>query len=405
MNYYPIDFEKVKSNLPLFTRVFGEADLERQIGLFNNAISGKSLELGKFRFIKELDNKTAVHHKIINILSYLSNPNKEFPFSFTASLFYLESLLSNLENQLNINSYRDLIRSPNSFENAIAELTIANKFLSTGNSISIHNQSKKHVSLNYDLLVNLSDNQLHADIKWFKSSLSKDVGLSMPHVFEDLIIDDIDHWIMVKLKDHIYNEDDAVQAAFEVIELYNEKDSTSSDIAYIGKLGDKSKSITFKYGKGEFIENISIIDIPGEPMISTMGGFNMTLDVKDAITRNIQKGARQVEGNINSTDLQTIFLGTNNTHESHDVEYCLYHIKNQFGDPSGLFKEGPQNLKELSSVVFFSINYKIEDENRYRVVLDSKFFPNPENNNHLEMEKVYEQFQSSLSSKVIKVNF
>ena len=39
MNYYPIDFEKVKSNLPLFSRVFGEADLERQIGLFNNAIS------------------------------------------------------------------------------------------------------------------------------------------------------------------------------------------------------------------------------------------------------------------------------------------------------------------------------------------------------------------------------
>jgi len=253
--------------------------------------------------------------------------------------------------------------------------------------------------------VNLPDNQLHTDVKWFMSSLSKDVGLSMPHVFEDLIIDDINHWIMVKLKDHIYNEDDAVQAAFEVIELYNEKDSTSSDIAYIGKLGDKSKSITFKYGKGEFIENISIIDIPGEPMISIMGGFNMTLDVKDAVTRNIQKGASQIEGNTNITDLQTIFIGTNNIHEFHDVEYCLYHIKNQFGEPSGLFNKGSQNLKELSSVVFFSINYQNEDENCYKVVLDSKFFPNPVNDSNLEMEKVYEQFQSSLSNKIIKVNF
>jgi len=130
MNYYPINFKRVKSSLPLFTKVFGEVDLKNQIDLFNSAISEKTIELGKFRFIKELDNKTAVHHRLINILSYLSNDNKEFPFSYSASLFYLESLLSNLENQLNINSYRDLIRSPNSFENVIAELTIANQFCS-----------------------------------------------------------------------------------------------------------------------------------------------------------------------------------------------------------------------------------------------------------------------------------
>lgn len=407
MFYHSINLEKVRTTFPFITNLFGENDLRSQIKSFNRIVEKKDIQFGRFGFMKEIENNIHVHHKILNILSYLSIDEKEYPFTAVISIFYLESLLKSLNlKNCELSSFKGLLRSPYSYENLLAELTIINKISDISDSFSVHNSSKTASNSNYDLFAKINGKNIHTDVKWFESSLSKKRGLDMPYIFEDLIIRDINEWVMVKLKDYVYNEDDAILAAREVLDLYQNRNSKNNQEYFISNLNSSFKNVALRCNRNNFVESISIINNPGgEPAVSTICGFDMNLDIKDAIIENIQKGSKQVSGNLDGNDYQTIFIGTNNFHEFRDIELSLYHRKNSYGENCGLFESGIEHLQELSSVVFFSINYLQKDQSLYQIVLKSKFYPNELNENHSEMENIYKIFDRNLYNKELRLNF
>ncbi|WP_440999805.1 hypothetical protein [Fodinibius sp. SL11] len=406
MIYHPINFERVKAKFPLITNLFGNNDLRSQIKMFNKVVEAKEIQLGRFGFIKEIDNNIEVHYKILNILSYLSIDDKKFPFTVAISIFYLESLLKSLDSKkCNLSSFKELLRSPYSYENLLAELTIVEELSDISDNFSVHNPSKTASNSNYDLFAEIVGKRIHTDVKWFESSLSKNRGLDMPYIFEDLIVRDINEWVMVKLKNYVFDEDDAILAAREVLDLYQNRKEINSREYYVSNLNSSSKNVIRRGNSNKFVESISIINNPGEPTVSTICGFDMNLDIKDAIVENIKKGSKQISGNTNSNDYQTIFIGTNNFQEFRDIEICLYHRKNDYGENCGLFKEGFEHQQELSSIVFFSINYSQMDQDSYQVALKSKYYPNELNEKHSDMEEVYKLFNQNLHNKEFNLNY
>lgn len=227
MSFEKIDINWAEQTFPTIFHVFGEKGLKKQIEGFNEVISKSKYSFSEYYVYVNLMKKRNIsnpHYTILNILSALHSA-KYSNIPLCAAIFHLEEILSeSVETGAKIKGFRDLLISPGSFLSLIAELDIAIKLKRFCGNISLHNETDKCSNKNYDIHCKIDNIELDADVKWFKNSLIKERGLNPVSVFESLLKDDIRHFTIIKIKRHLFKQEDAISAALEVLEMYKHKD-------------------------------------------------------------------------------------------------------------------------------------------------------------------------------------
>lgn len=375
----PINFEWTKKMFPSVVAAFGEQALLQQVSVFSSQITNLPDSDHETYLIAIRMARAGVpnpHHPILNILSFLQEPfdGNAYAARWSSPLLLLEKRLTQLAGQgIELTEYRNMIRTPHSFDSLIAEVDVPGCLLDRAGKIVPHSPSQKSTPKSYDVHWTYGDFVLRGEVKYFRDWQRKSDGKVLG-TLKILLPPELACGIAVKMRRVILTESTLTDVALEVLELYRYASGTLPAPTEITVL-DNGNGAALACRQVPFdewyVREVELMpDEPPETIMVIESAISDGSEDENSVLRNLQSAAAQLPASVTEHELSVIFIGSAIPNSVHDVKAVLFG-KPQFDDATsaitqspGLFSPATQetDLKDIQSAVSFSLVYEEDPE-------------------------------------------
>lgn len=401
MRIESIESAWAEATFPSVFQGFQPSALRRQMQAFNEIVeereySPDDLDMVYARLSQEMP---SAHRPLLNILSM--GRTADVPVRHLASLLLLETYLAeSAAAGVPAATYRDMLRSPESYLDLLAELDWVNAVRGLGGTVQPHAPTDTGAPEdgNYDLRWDEGGATFRGDVKWFKDWLVKSRGESLLAGHVKLMRIDLEHDIIVKAPVRHLTVDRVIDAAIETVTLYEAAVSQRPDPRWV--LGRRRSYVEARVRRA--YEFPPPLDLLIEAVIVKVGstypagrghvsviesGFANDED-QSSVRRNLLRAASQTAEPSAGDDISCVLIGSAAAVDASDVEAVLNGRIVSVGTDGGSVHDGtglfdPRNpepgFEHIGAVLYFSLNFEPDsvDPRRIHAVRTCRMFERP----------------------------
>ncbi len=354
LNLAPINDSWAKKTFPNIYRLC-KAFLIEQIECFNKVLAAQNIPSKHSRLALLRMEKKGIknpHGPLLRLLSalHISDLDYEQIAQLSGRLFLLEQSLETLSGNQALKQFWELIKSPKSFTNLVAETDWAARLQTFSDNLTLHNKKAENSGKNYDIRWPNQGMTIHADVKFYDAWFTKQHGQDILEAYLWLSQDEIKNPITISTTGEIIKEDQAIEEVARIHDIYKAA-MNGGDVAECDIQKSDSKIIAYNQGQAaRFIRHI-IIYTDSHPRLCVSVvevGYTHEREV-NAIRRNLSEAAKQVPDQASVDDIRVVLIGS---FDPIDV----YTVKAELFKKNGLFKD--QSFSNIEGVIFFSFSFQ-----------------------------------------------